>query len=629
MKKKKDSLWSNSVLVLGFVFIFFLTLNALVEYQKTANQTEDSWADMSELIYKITLLTDIFDAQNKLKNTLDAALVTKDFEQQNALFRQAASIRKVIVKGRKELMEIPLTRKGKKILEKQGLILENGFSAQIYYENLLLQFEDREEAMHVLFNQINVSQSQAQNLFSEYYYLSKEDFNKKLKKFSDFTQHSARTNKRFLALNLALILIVGFFVIVTVLRRDRLILEQTKLLKEQNANLENQVTIRTQHLEKARLAEKQANEAKSEFLAIMSHEIRTPLNGMLGALNLIGETQLTIEEKGYLNTAKQSSDLLLMVINDILDYSKIESGKFSLNSTSIDLEDIAVNAGRVYRPLIENKGLQLQVNTEALAQRWVLGDGGRIAQIINNYMNNAIKFTEQGSITLTLKSDKEGRVLISVADTGMGIKQSDIEKLFQDFTQVHKGSNRQFGGSGLGLVICRKLAQLMQGDVSVTSEFGIGSEFHAELKLAPINKAAYLQAHKEKQVANQAQHNRWLKVKVLLVEDNKVNQLVAQKLLEKFGHEVIVANNGLEALQKIEVEQFDVVLMDCQMPVMDGFEATRKIREMGIETPIIALTANAQLSDQKACFAAGVNAFVSKPFKPEILMSAVQQALKT
>lgn len=629
MKKTTEFLGSQLVLIFGFLIILFLTFNALVEYQDANDNTQQSWQDMSKVIHKMTLITDIFDAQNKLKNTLDAALIEENRDRQHALFRKAAQIREVIVSGRLALLAQPLQPIEKQILEKQGLLLENGFGSQTYYESLLLEFDDREEAMQVLFSQINQIQTQAQNLFSDYYFLTKEAFVQQVNGFSKSTQASAQTYRGYLLVNLLLILIVGVFVVVTMFRRDRLIHKQTRLLRDQNANLENQVAQRTEHLEKARLAEKQANEAKSEFLAIMSHEIRTPLNGMMGTLSLIDDHKLTPEEKGFLQTARHSSDLLLTVINDILDYSKIESGKFTLAQTPMDLQNLVQNAETVYAPLIKEKGLHFVLDTSGIEHRWMLGDTTRIAQIINNYMNNAIKFTQEGEIRLTIRAQANGLVDLAVSDTGLGIQAEDVAKLFQDFTQVYQGSNRQFGGTGLGLVICRKLAELMGGSVSVDSEYGQGSTFFAQLKLEPISEAAFHESE-EQTASEMAQHQtKALRGKILLVEDNKVNQMVAQKLLEKAGHEVMIANNGQEALDKVDEQAaFDMILMDCQMPVMDGFEATRKIREKGWrELPIIALTANAQSSDREACFLAGTDDFISKPFKPEFLLEKVTQTI--
>jgi len=369
-----------------------------------------------------------------------------------------------------------------------------------------------------------------------------------------------------------------------------------------------------------------ASKAKSEFLAVMSHEIRTPLNGMIGSLNLINTDALSKEDTECIEMVKNSSDILITVINDILDFSKIEAGKFSLDQHTIDISQLLDNLDDFYRPLVENKGLEFHVKRTNLYDTYIKGDAIRIKQIINNFLNNAIKFTERGSITLSAERTPDNTLRIDIIDSGIGIHKEDLKNLFQDFSQLNIGNNRKYGGTGLGLAISKRLANLMHGNTFANSEYGKGSTFSVELSLPFISKEEYRKEHAQLDKHSDIV-NKDLSAKVLLVEDNRTNQMIAKRLLEKTGCDVTIANNGVESIEKLQNEGFDIVLMDCQMPVMDGFEATMKIRRSGNNIPIIALTANAQDTDKKACFQAGMTDFLSKPFKPGILYQKIQANL--
>lgn len=388
--------------------------------------------------------------------------------------------------------------------------------------------------------------------------------------------------------------------------------------------MQQKIVDRTQEMTSARSRALIASKAKSEFLAMMSHEIRTPLNGMMGSLNLIEQQQLSDEDAEHLDTVRKSSVLLTTIINDILDYSKIEAGRFSLDNHVVDLECLLNEVEQFYRPITTNKGLLLDVKRINLRHRYVRGDGIRIKQILNNYLNNALKFTSHGNIYLTLEQMPDASIKFSVRDTGIGINPQDISGLFSDFSQVNTGANRSFGGTGLGLAISKRLAVLMGGEVGVESVFGEGSCFWAVLRPEPSTLKEFEQQNQLQQ-KNDVETEAGMSANILLVEDNQVNQTVARKLLQKQGCTVTIANDGVEALDKLYSGDFDLILMDCQMPIMDGFEATRKIRQSGNDIPIIALTANAQNSDRDACLEAGMNDFLSKPFDPRRLYELISR----
>jgi len=388
--------------------------------------------------------------------------------------------------------------------------------------------------------------------------------------------------------------------------------------------MQGNIVERTQAMTEAHGRAQVASNAKSEFLAVMSHEIRTPLNGMIGSLNLVDQKALSTENAEHLETVRKSSGLLITIINDILDYSKIEAGKFSLDNHVVDLKLLLDDIEQFYRPIAKEKGLSLDVQCINFHDHYVTGDVIRIKQILNNYLNNALKFTTQGSIELVVEQLPSNAFKFSVKDSGIGINPEDLGDLFKDFSQVNTGANRSFGGTGLGLAISKRLAVLMGGDVGVESQFGKGSCFWAILPLQASNRAAYDQQNEQEQVSDE-HALEGVSARVLLVEDNKVNQMVARKLLEKQHCIVSIANNGVEALDALQKGDFHLVLMDCQMPVMDGFEATRKVRQSGNQIPIIALTANAQNTDRDACLKAGMNDFLSKPFDPRKLYRLISQ----
>ena len=272
-------------------------------------------------------------------------------------------------------------------------------------------------------------------------------------------------------------------------------------------------------------------------------------------------------------------------------------------------------------------GLIFSADIDPLEDEYFFADPVRIKQIIHNYLNNAIKFSDQGTIALKVFTRPEDRQIgFSVTDEGIGIKKEDFDSLFQQFSQIDSGANRTHGGTGLGLIIVSKLVELMNGTVDVKSEYGEGSCFSTYLPLIPATIEDYLSTKPVKAVQNASTGNQ-LCAEILLVEDNMINQKVALRLLEKAGCVVTIANNGLEAVDHMQISKFDVVLMDCQMPVMDGLTATTKIRDLGHNTPIIALTANAQDSDREACMKVGMNDFVSKPFRPDTLLSSIKNQM--
>ena len=393
------------------------------------------------------------------------------------------------------------------------------------------------------------------------------------------------------------------------------------------------------HLGRALDAAEAASRAKGDFLAMMSHEIRTPMNGVLGMTSVLLRSELTNDQQHAATTIRDSGEALLRIIDDILDFSKLEVGAIALEDTAFDLHVLLSGTVDIVAPRAETKSLRLDVELAPDLPQFVRMDAGRLRQVVLNLLGNAVKFTECGSISLRARTaTRQGApaLFVSVTDTGIGIEPSHLGRLFQSFSQGDASIARRFGGSGLGLAISKALIERMGGKISVDSEPGSGSTFWFELPVA-LASAEDLEsasgAHAGAMVDEALEQIRALgrPAKILVVEDNATNLLVAKATLSRFGITPDTAGDGLEALAAVKRTAYDVILMDVQMPVMDGLEVTRAIRALpapASEVPIIALTANAFRSDVERCLAAGMNGHIGKPFHGEDLIVAIASALR-
>lgn len=384
---------------------------------------------------------------------------------------------------------------------------------------------------------------------------------------------------------------------------------------------------RDQQLLDAKLTAERANHAKSTFLAQMSHEIRTPMNGVMGIASLLSGTSLDEKQAQYVRTINRSGEALLDVINDILDFSKIEAGKLELEKIPFRVQDIAEESITLLTEHAHRKGLGMSFQIDPAIPPYVDGDPGRLRQVLVNLLGNGVKFTYKGQVDLAVSLEKrngeEVNLLFKVKDSGIGIRRDRLNRIFSAFSQAEDFTNRRFGGTGLGLVISKQLVKLMGGKIGVDSEEGKGTTFWftAIFAITKNNTFSLPEVHDHKNKSGLCGEQDCLlffDAHVLVVEDNQTNQIVIRGMLENMGCRVDIAENGLEAVDAIATAPYDLVFMDCHMPRLDGYEATRRIRQNGAQSqyrhlPIIAITAHAMKGDQKLCLAAGMDDYLSKP----------------
>jgi signal transduction histidine kinase/CheY-like chemotaxis protein len=578
--------------------------------------------------WKVNRLENILNSKNK--QVTDYALVFDFFEKKATLLKQEDLIKNIftlfeMLTGAKHIAFLPVIedKKGKLIFHQEKLYKSELYDIDKveFKQNYFLTSSGTGFVFRITFDNELMGYMEVENIMFPNYMESYLDLSKTIMIILGIMLFNSKiyeklidTNEELISLNTELEMLVD--------KRTSELLEVNKNLEETNCILEEEIEERKLTESKLKVAKEEAesaNSAKSQFLANMSHEIRTPMNGILGMTSLLQFTELTFEQTDIVKTIETSSKHLLQIINDILDLSVIDVGKVQLQPECVNIFSLMNESRNLFTYLAENKGLVLCINVDNNLPNEIMLDKGRLMQILSNLIGNAIKFTEKGKINISVDKveaiDNKVKLMFSVKDTGIGIKEEDLPRLFNYFTQLDISTTKKFQGTGLGLAISKNLIKLMGGEICVESQYGKGSNFYFTclFDICNANKDA---SNNQKMFIDNIPCPE---IKILQVEDDMISQRFMKQLCKYTGWKIKIASNGLEALNILENEDFDIILMDIQMPGMSGIEVTKIIREKekltGKHINIIATTAYAMGGDRDICINTGMDDYITKPIE--------------